>query len=50
MTITLTDEKKKMGRLYEDILVNGTFIIRLLSKLIGNLMAAFPAVSLGAFY
>ena len=51
MTITLTLEKKeKILNLCHDILKEDVVTIRFLSKLIGNLVAAFPAVTLGPFY
>ena len=51
MTITLTLEKKQnILNLCQDILREGVVTIRFLSKLIGNLVAAFLAVTLVPFY
>ena len=51
MTITLTLEKKeKILNLCHEILKDDVVRIRFLSKRIGNLVAAFPAVTLGPFY
>ena len=51
MTITLTLEKKqKVLTLCQEILREDVVTIRFLSKLIGKLVAAFPAVTLGPFY
>ena len=51
MTVTLTLEKKqKTLNLCQEILREDGVTIRFLSKLIGNLVAAFPAVTLGPFY
>ena len=51
MTITLNLEKKeKILNLCHEILKEDVVTIRFLSKLIGNLVAAFPAVTLGPFY
>ena len=51
MTITLTLEKKeKILNLCHDILKEDVVTIRFLSKLLGNLVAASPAVTLGPFY
>ena len=51
MKITLTPEKKEknLQKICEDILEKGTVTIKLWSKLIGNLLAAFT-VPLGSFY
>ena len=46
MTITLTLEKKqKLLNICQEILREDVVTIRFLSKLIGNLVAAFPAVT-----
>ena len=51
MTITLTLEKKeKILNLCQEILREDVVTIRFLSKLIGNLVAAFPGVTLGPFH
>ena len=51
MTIILALEKKeKILNLCHEILKEDVVTIRFLSKLIGNLVAAFPAVTLGPFY
>ena len=51
MKITLTLEKKeKIFNLCHKILKEDVVTIRFLSKLIGNLIAAFPAVTLSPFY
>ena len=51
MTITLILEKKEqILNLCHEILKEDVVTIRFLSKLIGNLVAAFPAVTLGPFY
>ena len=51
MTITLTLEKKeKTLKLSQDILREDVVTIWFLSKLLANLVAAFPAVKLGPFY
>ena len=51
MTITLTLEKKdKNLNLCQEILREDAVKIRFLSKLIGNLVADFLAVTLGPFY
>ena len=51
MTITLTLEKKeKILNLCQEILREDVVTIRFLSKLIGNLEAAFPTVTLGPYY
>ena len=51
MTTTLTlEKKKKILNLFHDILKEDVVTIRFLSKRIGNLVAAFPAVALGPFY
>ena len=51
MTITLTLEKKeKILNLCHEILKEDVVTIKFLSKLIGNLVAAFSAVTLGPFY
>ena len=51
MTITLTLEKKeKILNLCNDILKEDVVTIRFLSKFKGNLVAPFPAVTLGPFY
>ena len=52
MTVTLTLEKKQKNlNLCQEILREEDVVtIRFLSKLIGNLVAAFPAVTLGPFY
>ena len=51
MTITLTLEKKeKIWNLCQEILREDVVTIWFLSKLIGNLVAAFPVVRLGPFY
>ena len=51
MTITLTMEKKQKNlNLCQEILGEDVVTIRFLSKLIGDLVAAFPAVTLGPFY
>ena len=51
MTITLTLEKKeKILNLCHEILKEDVVTIRILSKLKGYLVAAFPAVALGPFY
>ena len=50
MTITLTLEKKKILNLCQEILWEDVVTIRFLSKLEANLVAAFPAVTLGPFY
>ena len=44
MTITLTLEKKE-----KNVVTDGVVTIRFLSKLIGNLVASFPAVTVGSF-
>ena len=49
MTITLTLEKKE-EILNQEFLWENVVTIRFLSKLLGNLVAAFPAVTLGPFY
>ena len=50
MTITLTLEKKeKILNFCHEILKEDVVTIRFLSKIIGNLVAAFPAVTLGPF-
>ena len=49
--ITLTLENKEIIlNLCHEILKEDVVTIRFLSKLIGNLVAAFPAVTLGPFY
>ena len=51
MTITLTLEKKeKILNLCHEILKEDVVTIRILSKLKGYLVAAFPVVALGPFY
>ena len=51
MTITLTLEKKnKKINLYEENFREDAVTIRFLSKLIANLVATFPAVTLGPLY
>ena len=51
MLITLTLEKKeKILNLCHEILKEDVVTIKFLSKLIGNLVAAFSAVTLGPFY
>ena len=51
MTIILALEKKeKILNLCHEILKEDVVIIIFLSKLIGNLVAAFPTVTLGPFY
>ena len=51
MTITLSLEKKeKILNLCHEVPKEDVVTIRFLSKLIGNLVAAFPAVTLGPFY
>ena len=51
MTITLTLEKKeKILNLCREILRENLVTMIFLSKLIGNFVAAFPAVTLGTFY
>ena len=51
MPITLTLEKKeKKLNFCQEIFSEDVVTIRFLSKLIGNLVAAFPAVTLGLFY
>ena len=51
MTITLTLEKKgKILNLCHEILNKDLVTTRFLSKVIGNLVAASPAVTLGPFY
>ena len=51
MTITLTLEKKeKIWNLCQEILREDVVTIWFLSKLTGNLVAAFPVVRLGPFY
>ena len=51
MTITLTLKKKeKILNLCNEILKEDVVTIRFLSKLTGNLVAAFPAVTLGPFH
>ena len=51
MKITLTLEKKeKVFNLCHEILKEDVVTVRFLSKLIGNLVAALPAVTLGPFY
>ena len=51
MSITFTlEEKEKILNLCREILRENVVTIRLLSKVIGNLVAAFPAVTLGPFY
>ena len=51
MTVILTLEKKqKILNLCHEVLKEGLVTIRFLSKLIGNLVGAFPAVILGPFY
>ena len=50
MTVTLTLEKKEKAlNLSQEILSQDVDTIRFLSKLIGNLVTAFPAVTLGPF-
>ena len=51
MTIELTKEKKeKIVNHYEEALSNRVISIRQLAKVIGNLVAAFPAVPNGKLY
>ena len=51
MTITLTLKKKeKILNLCNEILKEDVVTIRFISKLTGNLVAAFPAVTLGPFH
>ena len=51
MTISSTQEKKeKILNLCQEILREDVLIIRFLSERRGNLVAAFPAVTLGPFY
>ena len=51
MTITVTlGKKEKILNLCHEILKEDVVTIRFLSKLIGNLVAAFPAVTLDPFY
>ena len=51
MTITLTLKKKEIIlNLCQEILRKNVVAIRFLSKLIGTLVAAFAAVTLGPFY
>ena len=51
MTITLTQEKKeKILNLCYETHKEDVVTIRFLSKLIGKLVAAFPAVTSGPFY
>ena len=51
MTITLTLKKKeKILDLCQEILREDVVTIRFPSKLIGNLVATFPTVTLGPFY
>ena len=51
MTITLTLKKKEETlNLCQELLREDVVTIRFLSKLIGNLITAFPAVTLGPFY
>ena len=51
MTITLTLEKKeKILNLCNEILKEDVVTTRFLPKLIGNLVVAFPAVTLGPFH
>ena len=51
MTVTLTLEKKaKILNLCQELLREDVVTIRFLSKLLGNLIATFPAETLGQFY
>ena len=51
MTITLTLEKtENILNFRQEILREDVVAMRYLSKLLGNLEAAFPAVTLGSFY
>ena len=50
MTITLTRKKEKILNLCQGILREDVATIRFLSKRIGNLIADFPAETLGPFY
>ena len=54
MTITLEkktlEKKEKILKFCEEILWEDVVTIRFLSKIIGNLVAVFPAVTLGPFY
>ena len=51
MPITLTLEKKEKKLSFcQEIFSEDVVTIRFLSKLIGNLVAAFPAVTLGLFH
>ena len=50
MTITLTLKKKKVLKLYQQILREDVVTIRFLSKIIGNLVTAFPEITLDPFY
>ena len=51
MTITLTLEKnEKIWNLCQEIIREDAVTVRFLSKLIGNLVATFPAVILRLFY
>ena len=43
-------EKSKKLNLYQDIFTEDVVTIRFLSKFIANLVAAFPAVTLGLLY
>ena len=50
LRIYLFSGEKKNLNLCHEILREDVVLIRFLSKLVGNLIAAFPAVTLGAFY
>ena len=51
MTVTLTlEKKKKILNLCQEIIQEDVLTISFSSKLIGNLVTAFPTITLGPFY